>query len=205
MAKAKQERINVNPFAHLPIWLNSVNILWCVHCIALPVWGGGGTNPPAHPSPVNPFPSNPLTVQLLIFEQQQQLLWKSQIAHFVQLHFVVCENYKLLVKKALNKCAKILEKCTQRKLKALPLPLCLLILLHTSLWLWRACCVWFLALWAISTESDLSLLRSRSHTYAPSLSLYTQERIECVSVCARLNALQQIEFPAELTHLKLTT
>lgn len=128
MAKAKQERINVNPFAHLPIWLNSVNILWCVHCIALPVWGGGGSKP----APVNPLPSNPLTVQLLIFEQQQQL-WKSQIAHFVQLHFVVCENYKLLVKKALNKCAKILEKCTQRKLKALPLPLCLLILLHTSL------------------------------------------------------------------------
>lgn len=103
--------------------------LHCITCL-----GRGGTNPPAHPSPVNPFPSNPLTVQLLIFEQQQQqLLWKSQIAHFVQLHFVVCENYKLLVKKALNKCAKILEKCTQRKLKALPLPLCLLILLAIPL------------------------------------------------------------------------
>lgn len=154
------------------------------------------------PSPPVPSQPIPLTVQLLIFEQQQ-LLWKSQIAHFVQLHFVVCENYKLLIKKALNKCAKILEKCTQRKLKALSLSL--LIHLHSSLWLWRACCVWFLAFWAIPTEAALSLLRSRSHTYALAPLLFTQERIECVSVCARLNALQQIEFPAELTQLKLTT
>lgn len=177
--------------------------LHCITCL-----GRGGTNPPAHPSPVNPFPSNPLTVQLLIFEQQQQqLLWKSQIAHFVQLHFVVCENYKLLVKKALNKCAKILEKCTQRKLKALPLPLCLLILLHTSLCgsgVRVVCGFWLFGQFQRKLLY-LSCPLARTHMLCLALSLYTQERIECVSVCARLNALQQIEFPAELTHLKLTT
>lgn len=164
---------------------------------------GEETSSPTHQSPFNPFPPNPLTVQLLIFEQQQ-LLWKSQIAHFVQLHFVVCENYKLLVKKALNKCAKILEKCTQRKLKALSLSL--LIHLHSSLWLWRACCV-CCGFWLFGQfqRKLLYLSFALARTHMPWPPLFTQERLECVSVCAQLNALQQIEFPAELTQLKLTT
>lgn len=171
--------------------------LHCITCL-----GRGGTNPPAHPSPVNPFPSNPLTVQLLIFEQQQ-LLWKSQIAHFVQLHFVVCENYKLLVKKALNKCAKILEKCTQRKLKALPLPLSPLILLSVAL----ACvlCVVFGSLGNFNGSCFISLALSLAHICSVPFSIHTGTyrvcKCMCPAQCSATNWISSRVNPPQINYL----